>query len=185
MQAFPMPTAFPLAPLGRLAMGVVAAVAPGLMAAAMATPPADLKPYPPAAAGEKRWVIRLPQPPSDGPGSAHSAAEEDRQVELIVGRQLEVDCNLHRLGGRISSETVPGWGYPIHRVSGVGPMISTRRACPPGEPLRRQFVTIAGEQPFLVRYNPRLPIVVYAPQDLEVRWRLWQAEPRQRPATPL
>ena len=172
-----MPPAFPPARLGRLAVGVVAAMIPGLMAPAMATTPADLKPYPPAAAGETRWVIRLPETPALG-------AEEDRQVELIVGRQVEVDCNLHRLGGRISSETVPGWGYPIHRVSGVGPMISTRRACPPGEPLRRQFVSMAGE-PFLVRYNPRLPIVVYAPQDLEVRWRLWRAEARQRPATPL
>lgn len=180
-----MAPAFPSVRLRRLACVALAGLAPGLGVAAMATPPADLKPYPPAAAGERRWVIRLPQPPSDVPGSASSSAEDDRQVELIVGRQVEVDCNLHRLGGKIRSETVPGWGYPFHRVSGVGPMISTRRACPPGEPLRRQFVTIAGEQPFLVRFNPRLPIVVYAPQDLEVRWRLWKAEPRQRPATPL
>lgn len=177
-----MPTAFPPARLRSGAAGVGVALAPSLMAVAMAAPPVDLRPYPPAAAGEKRWVIRLPE--AAAPGSAPAAAEGDRQVELIVGRQVEVDCNLHLLGGRIGSETVQGWGYTIHRVSGVGPMISTRRACPPGEPLRRRFVTLGGE-PFLVRYNPRLPIVVYAPQDLEVRWRLWQAEPRQRSATPL
>ena len=179
-----MSAAFSLVRLGKLAFLVMASAAPGLMAAAMASPPLDLKPYPPAAAGEKRWVIRLPELQPPQAGSDPAAAGDDRQVELIVGRQVEVDCNLHRLGGRISSETVPGWGYPIHRMSGVGPMISTRRACPPGEPLRRQFVSMAGE-PFLVRYNPRLPIVVYAPQDLEVRWRLWKAEPRQRSATPL
>jgi len=183
-----MSAALSLVRLGKLAFLVMASAAPGLMAAAMASPPLDLKPYPPAAAGEKRWVIRLPepQPPQAGsdPAFDPAAAGDDRQVELIVGRQVEVDCNLHRLGGQIRSETVPGWGYRIHRVSDGGAMISTRRACPPDEPLRRLFVTMGGE-PFLVRYNPRLPIVVYAPQDLEVRWRLWRAEARQRPATPL
>jgi serine protease inhibitor ecotin len=33
-----------------------------------------------------------------------------------------------------------------------------------------------------VSVNPRLPIVVVAPEALEVRWRLWRAEPRVRPA---
>ncbi|MEB3350833.1 MAG: ecotin family protein [Cyanobacteriota bacterium] len=34
-------------------------------------------------------------------------------------------------------------------------------------------------------YNASLPIVVYAPKDLEVRWRLWKAERRQQRAQPL
>jgi ecotin len=63
-------------------------------------------------------------------------------------------------------------------------MISTRMACPPGQPPRRAFLSLAGE-PFLVRYNASLPIVVYAPKELEVRWRVWKAETRPRPAQAL
>ncbi len=28
---------------------------------------------------------------------------------------------------------------------------------------------------FLLRYNSKLPIVVYAPKDVEVRYRIWSA----------
>jgi len=37
----------------------------------------------------------------------------------------------------------------------------------------------------VVPYKVSLPIVVYAPRDLEVRWRLWKAEKQQRPAQAL
>ena len=37
-----------------------------------------------------------------------------------------------------------------------------------------RFVTIGGE-PFLLRYNSRLPIVVYVPEGVEVRYRIWSA----------
>jgi serine protease inhibitor ecotin len=36
----------------------------------------------------------------------------------------------------------------------------------------------------LVPVNPKLPIVVVAPKDLEVRWRLWRADPDLQPASP-
>jgi ecotin len=39
---------------------------------------------------------------------------------------------------------------------------------------------MAGTGP--VRYNSRLPLVVYVPEGLEVRYRLWKAEPETRPA---
>jgi len=38
------------------------------------------------------------------------------------------------------------------------------------------FITLGGE-PYLIRYNSRLPIVVYAPSDVEVRYRIWRASP--------
>jgi ecotin len=44
-------------------------------------------------------------------------------------------------------------------------------------------VPLAGE-PYLVPYNASLPIVVYAPRDLQVRWRLWKAESRLQNALP-
>jgi ecotin len=39
-----------------------------------------------------------------------------------------------------------------------------------------RFITLGGE-PYLIRYNSRLPVVVYAPEGVEVRYRLWSAEP--------
>jgi ecotin len=42
-----------------------------------------------------------------------------------------------------------------------------------------------GGEPTVVRYNPSLPIVVYAPRDLQVRWRLWKPEKAQQQAQQL
>jgi len=149
-------------------------VAPG-----EAIPRLDLKPYPAPAAGESRWVIQLPgvlRPSSDPAISPNPA---DWRVELIVGRELVVDCNRQLLRGRIRSESVPSWGYRIYRVSGGDLAGSTRMACPPDQSKRRAFVPLAG-QPTVVPYNASLPIVIYAPKDLQVRWRLWKAETRQQ-----
>jgi ecotin len=163
-----------------------AALAAGLLAplAAAAIPRLDLKPYAPPAAGERRWVIQLPGVLRPSPDPALSPNPADWRVELLVGRTVQVDCNQHRLSGRLKAETVPGWGTSVYRAIDVGPLVSTRRACPPGERLRQAFVPL-GSKPFVVPYNASLPIVLYTPKDLEVRWRLWKAEAVQRPAQQL
>lgn len=152
--------------------------------AAQAIPRLDLKPYPQPAAGEKRWVIQLPgvlPPTSDERISSNPA---DWRVELIVGKTMTVDCNGPRLNGRIRSETLKGWGYKLFRVSQVSPGPTTRMACPPERGPRQAFVAI-GSRPYVVPYNASLPIVVYAPKDVQVRWRLWKAERQQRDAQAL
>ena len=63
-------------------------------------------------------------------------------------------------------------------------MISTRKACPLGEPEKRSFLSL-GLQPYLVPYNPSWPIVVDLPKGAELRWRLWKAETRQQKAMEL
>jgi ecotin len=45
----------------------------------------------------------------------------------------------------------------------------------PYAPKVDRFITIGGE-PYLIRYNSRLPIVVYAPEGVEVHYRIWNAE---------
>lgn len=157
-------------PFGLAATALALAASSG---SAIGAQPPNLQPYPPAGPGERRWVIAVDATPASAP---------DKRVELLVGRTLLVDCNRHLLQGSVAEEGVPGWGYTLYRVKGGSPMVSTRMACPPGEPRRREFVGLGGP-PTLVPVNPRLPIVVFAPQNLEVRWRLWRAEPRQRRAT--
>ncbi|MCU0539178.1 MAG: ecotin family protein, partial [Desulfobacterales bacterium] len=64
-------------------------------------------------------------------------------------------------------------------VSRLGPMAGTKIAVDPTAPKVDRFVTLGGE-PFLIRYNSRLPVVVYAPEGVEVRYRIWAAEPEMK-----
>ncbi|CAD5107859.1 serine protease inhibitor ecotin [Zestomonas carbonaria] len=132
------------------------------LSACAATPEA-LKPYPSAPEGYNRHVIDLPAKPN----------EADHKVEIIAGKTLEVDCNTHRLGGEWQEKTVQGWGYNYYELSKVGPAASTLMACPDNS-RRQAFVPVGGET-FLVRYNSKLPVVIYAPEDVEVRYRVWSA----------
>ena len=132
------------------------------LAACAATPEA-LKPYPAAAAGYQRHVIELPV----------QANEAEHKVELIAGKTLEVDCNQQRLGGQWQEKTVEGWGYNYYELGQVGPAMSTLMACPDNS-RKQAFVPVGGE-PLLVRYNSKLPLVIYAPAEVQVRYRIWSA----------
>ncbi|MGQ7959036.1 serine protease inhibitor ecotin [Pseudomonas sp. SP16.1] len=146
------------------------ALACALPLAACAATPEALKPYPAAADGYARHVIELPA----------QANEAEHRVELIAGKTLEVDCNQQRLGGQWQEKTVEGWGYNYYQLGQVGPAVSTLMACPDGS-RKQAFVRVGGE-PLLVRYNSKLPLVIYAPVDVEVRYRLWSAAAATSPA---
>ena len=126
------------------------------------------KAYPAAAAGMKRIVIHLDA----------QADEFAWKVELSVGKEMETD-GVNRMGGgaKIAEKTVDGWGYTYFEATQAA-MMSTLIGVPPGTPKVTRFVTMAGTGP--VRYNSRLPLVVYVPEGLEVRYRLWKAEPETR-----
>ncbi|MFI8744390.1 serine protease inhibitor ecotin [Pseudomonas sp. NPDC077186] len=146
------------------------ALACALPLAACAATPEALKPYPAAADGYARHVIELPA----------QANEAEHKVELIAGKTLEVDCNQQRLGGQWQEKTVEGWGYNYYQLGQVGPAVSTLMACPDGS-RKPAFVQVGGE-PLLVRYNSKLPLVIYAPADVEVRYRIWSAAAAASPA---
>ena len=152
--------------------------------AAWAIPRLDLSGYPAPAAGDRRWVIQLPgllRPSADG---SISANPRDWRVELIVGQTTLVDCNQYSFSARLRPEPLAaGQGSLLYRVSEVGPLVSTRMACP-GMPPRERFVPMAGK-PFVVPYNVSAPIVVDAPRPLQLRWRLWKAETNSQPALAL
>jgi ecotin len=46
-------------------------------------------------------------------------------------------------------------------------------ACPDGKS-KKDFVPVVGDG-FMLRYNSKLPIVLYVPKDVEVRYRIWSA----------
>lgn len=163
------------------AVAVVALAAP---TAAVAIPRLDLAGYPAPAAGERRWVIQLPGllPPTRDPSL--SPDPRDWRVQLIVGQTLAVDCNLHSFSARLRPWRIAADRPLVFRIDSVGPLVSTRKACPPDQPRRTAFVTMAGK-PFVVPYVVSDPIVVYAPATLQLRWRLWKAERQSREALSL
>jgi ecotin len=136
--------------------------------AALSVQAADnMKAFPPAEKGMVRYVLQLPKQDDD---SAF-------KVELIVGKTVLVDeVNRYFFGGKIEVETIKGWGFPRYIVNKLGPMAGTRIAVHPDTPKVNRFITLGGE-PYLIRYNSRLPVVVYVPEGVEVRYRVWNASP--------
>ncbi|MFN6162102.1 MAG: ecotin family protein [Planctomycetota bacterium] len=127
----------------------------------------NLKAYPAPEAGMKRCVMLL-EP---------KQFEADYRVELQVGKTVDVDnVNRYFFGGTLEEVNVEGWGFPKYVVKELGPMAGTRVAPDPNAPKAKRFVSLGGE-PQLLRYNSRLPVVVYVPADAEVRLRVWKAVP--------
>lgn len=132
---------------------------------ASAQPLEKVAPYPKADKGMKRQVIQL-TPEKD---------ESTLKVELLIGQTLEVDCNKHRLGGELDSKTLEGWGYDYYVFDKVTSPVSTMMACPDGKKEKKFITAYLGEDGML-RYNSKLPIVVYTPENVEVKYRIWKAE---------
>ena len=127
----------------------------------------NMKAFPPAEKGMVRYVLQLPKLDD----------ESAFRVELIVGKTVLVDeVNRYFFGGKIEVETIKGWGFLRYIVSKLGPMAGTRIAVHPDTPKVDRFITLGGE-PYLIRYNSRLPVVVYVPEGVEVRYRIWNASP--------
>lgn len=132
----------------------------------------NMQAFPEPGSGQIRYVIQLPE----------QDAESDFQVELIVGRTVEIDeANQYVFGGRIKKESIVGWGFTRYVVSELGPMAGTLMAVDPSAPKVARFIRLGGE-PYLIRYNSRLPVVVYVPDGVEVRYRIWRADPDAQPA---
>jgi ecotin len=126
----------------------------------------QLKAFPPADKGMVRHVIRLDK----------QADESVIQVELIVGKTIKDDLvNDMAFTGQIEAMDVKGWGYTRYVVSNLGGIVSTAKDG--NRPLVDRFVTLSGG-PYLIRYNSRLPVVVYVPEGAEVRYRVWRTPPK-------
>ena len=135
-----------------------------LLAGFTVTAAEPLDAFPLAQKGMERFVIVLPQ---------HDNGQEEKlKVEIIVGREILTDgVNRQRLGNSIEPRSLKGWGYTYYEVSGSSEVISTLMAAPEAAEKVKTFVSAPS---LFVRYNSRLPIVVYAPAGYEVRYRFWQ-----------
>lgn len=119
----------------------------------------DISMYPAAKAGQERLLIHLPKLEN----------EENYEVELTVGKWEEVDCNNHSLMGKIQEKNLDGWGYTIYDFETNGQVASTLMACPD----RKLENKLIKAKSIKVRYNSKLPIVIYTPEGYEVNYSLW------------
>ena len=127
---------------------------------------ANLEAFPEAEKGMTRFVLELPAQNN----------ESDFKVELVVGRTVLTDeHNRYFFDGTIEEVDIEGWGYTRYVVNELGPMAGTLMAVDPNIPKVERFISLGGE-PYLIRYNSRLPIVVYVPEGTEVKYRIWQAD---------
>ncbi|YCI82717.1 serine protease inhibitor ecotin [Enterobacteriaceae bacterium] len=129
------------------------------------TPLEKIAPYPAPEKGMKRVVIDLPE----------QEDEYSYRVELLPGKMMDVDCNQFRMGGQLATKTLSGWGYDYYELSHVSAPASTMMACPEGTKTQK-FVTVHLGDAGLLRYNSKLPVVVYAPENIEVKYRVWKAD---------
>ncbi|MBM3966828.1 MAG: proteinase inhibitor I4 serpin [Planctomycetes bacterium] len=126
----------------------------------------NLKAYPVAENGMTRHVIHLNE----------MDHEDDYRVELLIGKTVELDeTNRYFFGGSVEEVIVEGWGFPKYVVKELGPMAGTLIGVDPTAPKVKRFVRLGGESK-LLRYNSKLPLVVYVPSGTEVRYRMWKAE---------
>lgn len=126
----------------------------------------ELKAFPPPGEGMTRFVITLPP----------QADEDLLRVQLLIGKTVKLDPqNRYFFGGRLETENIQGWGYDRYVLKSLGPMAGTLMAVDPNVPKVDRFITLGGEAQ-LLRYNSRLPLVIYVPKGVEVRYRLWKGE---------
>ncbi|MCB5187605.1 serine protease inhibitor ecotin [Methylobacillus caricis] len=128
-------------------------------------------PYPQAEQGYSRYVIHLQTLKN----------EEDQKIELLVGKTMSIDCNRHSFNADLVEHTVQGWGYPYYRIEKIAGPISTRMACP--EKAEREGFVGTNGSGFFLRYNSKLPVVVYVPVGFDVQYRIWKADKDYRQAT--
>ena len=122
----------------------------------------NVDPFPQAEAGHTRHVFFLPVEGEN--------VEPNMRVELVGAKEIEVDCNLHILGGEFERISLEGWGYGYYVFHSEGRYLSTRVGCG-GQPWTLQLVTAPSE---MIDYNSRLPIIVYAPEEYVIRYRIYR-----------
>jgi ecotin len=103
------------------------------------------------------------------------AGKDDLKPFPAAGAGRQRIVNRHSFGGTVTREEAKGWGFSYYVLDGFGAMTATRMACPPGTPLHEEFARVPAQMLAALRYNSRVPIVIYVPSDAQVRYRIWSA----------
>lgn len=118
--------------------------------------------FPKANEGMERFVLNLPEQEN----------ESDLKIELIVGKIVKTDKNnKYFFNGTIKEDIVKGWGFTYYKIDTLGVMAGAVMAVNSNEPQVDRFIALGGE-PFLIPYNSRVPVVVFLPEGVIVKYRI-------------
>lgn len=99
--------------------------------------------------------------------------EDNYRVEIFVGKNAQVDvCNNFFLMGDFQEKDVEGWGYNYYQFSSKGDIGGTLMGCSDNKKVEKTIFA----QTLHVRYNSKLPIVVYIPEGYVLKYRIWKAD---------
>ncbi len=118
-----------------------------------------LSQYPEAAEGMKRCVIGI-----------NEVKASQVSLEFYVGKETEIDCNKHWLQGQFDKQFDKASGIYFFEFNGNGDIMSTRMGCPESS---KKMAFISGK-PVRVDLKPNNLFVIYLPEDLELRYNLWE-----------
>jgi ecotin len=101
-------------------------------------------------------------------------------LEILAGKEMEIDCNHHGLNGTFETRTMND-GTSALFFSTTGSVFSTQMACLDDT----KHLAFVSAQPYLTSYNSAMPITVFTPAGISVRHRVWEAgETNPFPPTP-
>lgn len=124
----------------------------------------EVAPYPAVNKDSNRHVIWL----------ANQADESQYKVEILATKSGLKDCNTVSYNANLKVQTLEGWGYDYYRVDNLQGPNSTLMACD-NKQKRKANIPVNFADQDLLRYNSKLPIVIYAPKDIDIQYRIWQA----------
>ncbi|MCS6742690.1 ecotin, partial [Acinetobacter baumannii] len=82
----------------------------------------------------------------------------------------------------LDKKDLEGWGYDYYIVSDLNGPMSTMMGCLDNTK-KPAFVQANMGQAAFIRYNSKLPIVVYAPKDVDVKYRVWSTSDEVKDST--
>lgn len=92
------------------------------------------------------------------------------KVQIVPGKTMEIDCNKHGLQGKYERKMLNNSETYFVFLS-KGEVFSTMMGCPDNSK-RQAFVS--GPTIF-THYNSKSPFVVYTPNGIDLKYRIWQA----------
>ncbi|MEN5234988.1 ecotin family protein [Sphingobacterium faecium] len=125
----------------------------------------DVQIFPAPEKGMVKYVIEVPH--------AGIAGDSNKKIEFFAGKYMETDaCNSYFLSGEFEKKDLQGWGYQYYVFKTDGNVGMTEMFCQ-GEKKN----TFVQAQSIITEYNGRMPIVIYAPEGYEVKFKIYKAEP--------
>ena len=123
----------------------------------------DISMFPEAPEGFKKVVIHLTE----------KKKENLLKVEFTVGKNVTVDkCNTFFLMGEIKEKDLTNWGYSYYNFTSDGNVAGTKMGCNDDTKVEK-FIT---GQSKTIDYNSKSPIVIYIPNEMQVKYRVWKAK---------